>query len=178
MDKIILKLNENWFEYRGVKHVYATPMTLGDYNKYRGWDIPENENPNKSGYLVEYTDGGPPNDERHKGYISWSPACVFKDAYRPNGSLNFGDALTALKLGKKVARSGWNGKDQYVVAQQGQEIESTYVWNPHNKAHAEKLGGWIEVAPYCTLKTAQDTLAMGWTPSTGDLFANDWLILE
>ena len=92
--------------------------------------------------------------------------------------MSFSVALCALKNGHKVARAGWNGKDQYVVAQQGQEIESTYVWNPHNKAHAEKLGGWIEVAPYCTLKTAQDTLAMGWTPSTGDLFADDWLILE
>ena len=93
--------------------------------------------------------------------------------------LTFGDALVALKLGKKVAREGWNGKDQYVVAQaQATTTDASKIWNPHNKAHAEKLGGQIYVAPYCTLKTAQDTLAMGWTPSTGDLFANDWLILE
>ena len=52
MDKVILKLNENWLEYRGVKHVYAAPMTLGEYNEYRGWDIPENEDPNKSGFLI------------------------------------------------------------------------------------------------------------------------------
>ena len=162
----------------GTKAVLAHIMTRGEYNHYRNWEIPENEDPSEQGYLVEYVDGGKPNDERHKGYISWSPACVFKDAYRPNGSLNFGDALTALKLGKKVARSGWNGKDQYVVAQAANEVESTYIWNPHNKAHAEKIGGFIKVAAYCTLKTAQDTLAMGWTPSTGDLFANDWLILE
>lgn len=154
-------------------------MTRGEYNEYRGWTIPENEDPNKKGYLVEYTDGGKPCDERHKGYISWSPADVFKDAYRANGYLSFGDALTALKQGKKVARSGWNGKDQYVVAQaHTTTTEASNIWNPHNKAHAEKLGGQIDVAPYCTLKTAQDTLAIGWTPSTGDLFANDWLILE
>lgn len=164
--------------YIGTKSVLATPMTRGEYNHYRNWDIPENEDPSEQGYLVEYVDGGKPNDERHNGYISWSPACVFKDAYRPNGSLTFGDALTALKLGKKVARSCWNDL-QYVVAQgESKQIESTYIWNPHNKAHAEKLGGQIDVAPYCTLKTAQDTLAMGWTPSTGDLFADDWLILE
>ena len=86
MDNIILKLNENWFEYRGVKHVYAAPMTLGEYNKYRGWDIPENENPNKSGYLVEYTDGGPPNHPDHRGYISWSPAEVFANSYQRSGT--------------------------------------------------------------------------------------------
>ena len=86
MDNIILKLNENWFEYRGVKHVYATPMMLGEYNKYRGWDMPENEDPNKSGYLVEYTDGGPPNHPEHRGYISWSPAEVFANSYQRSGT--------------------------------------------------------------------------------------------
>ena len=165
----------------GTKSVLATPMTRGDYNEYRGWQIPENEYPKEQGYLIEYVDGGKPNDDRHAGYISWSPKDVFERSYKTpnlNSNLTFGEALEHLKKGARVARSGWNGKNQYVVAQQGQEIESTYVWNPHNKAHAEKLGGWIEVAPYCTLKTAQDTLAMGWIPSTGDLFAEDWMVLE
>ena len=91
--------------------------------------------------------------------------------------MNFSEALSHLKQGGKVARSCWNDL-QYVVAQgESKQIESTYIWNPHNKAHAEKLGGYIDVAPYCTLKTVQDTLAMGWTPSTGDLFAEDWVIL-
>lgn len=94
-------------------------------------------------------------------------------------AMGFSEALNALKQGEKVARQGWNGKDMYVVAQhQTTTTESSKIWNPHNKAHAEKIGGKIDVAPYCTLKTAQDTLAMGWIPSTGDLFANDWLILE
>lgn len=93
--------------------------------------------------------------------------------------MDFSEALTNLKNGKKVARSGWNGKDQYVVAQPNSTTtEASKIWNQHNKAHAEKLGGKIDVAPYCTLKTSQDTLAMGWTPSTGDLFANDWITLE
>lgn len=94
-------------------------------------------------------------------------------------SLTFSEALFALKAGQRVARTGWNGKDQYVVAQaQTTSTDASKIWNPHNKAHAEKLGGSIDVAPYCTLKTAQDTLAMGWTPSTGDLFASDWVILD
>ncbi|AUX86911.1 DUF2829 domain-containing protein [Acinetobacter sp. ACNIH2] len=164
--------------YVGTKSVLATTMTRGEYNDYRGWQIPENEDPTEQGYLVEYVDGGKPNDERHAGYISWSPKDVFEQSYKSSGSLSFGDALIALKQGKKVARSGWNGKDQYVVAQgESKQVESTYIWNPHNKAHAEKIGGYIDVAPYCTLKTAQDTLAMGWVPSTGDLFAEDWVVV-
>lgn len=164
--------------YIGTKAVLAYLMTKEEYCDYREWQVPENEDPAEQGYFVEYMDGGKPNHPNHVGYVSWSPACVFKDAYQPNGALSFSAALEALKGGKKVARSGWNGKDQYVVAQaETTTTDASKIWNPHNKAHAEKIGGQIDVAPYCTLKTAQDTLAMGWVPSTGDLFAEDWIIL-
>lgn len=68
--------------YIGTKSVMATTMTRGEYNEYRGWQIPENEDPSELGYLVEYVDGGKPNDERHAGYISWSPADVFERSYK------------------------------------------------------------------------------------------------
>ena len=153
-------------------------MTKEEYCDYRGWEVPENEDPSESGYFVEYMDGGKPNHSDHVGYVSWSPKDVFEQAYKANGHLSFSSALEALKAGRKVARSGWNGKDQYVVAQaQTTTTEASKIWNPHNKAHAVQLGGYIDIAPYCTLKTAQDNLAMGWVPSTGDLFAEDWLIL-
>lgn len=67
--------------YIGTKSVLATTMTRGEYNEYRGWQIPENEDPSEQGYLVEYVDGGKPNDERHQGYISWSPRDVFEQSY-------------------------------------------------------------------------------------------------
>ena len=164
--------------YIGTKTVLAHLMTKEEYCDYREWKVPENEDPAEQGYFVEYMDGGKPNHPNHVGYVSWSPKDVFEQAYKSNGHLSFSSALEALKAGRKVARSGWNGKDQYVVAQaQTTTTEASKIWNPHNKAHAEKIGGQIDVAPYCTLKTAQDTLAMGWVPSTGDLFAEDWLIL-
>lgn len=65
----------------GTKLVTATPMTRLDYNVYRGWQLPKNEVGADAGYLVEYTDGGNPNDDRHMGYISWSPAAQFDAAY-------------------------------------------------------------------------------------------------
>lgn len=68
--------------YVGTKIVKAFPMTRGDYNEYRGWVIPEDENPNDEGYLVEYTDGSAGNHPDHKGYISWSPKEVFDTCYR------------------------------------------------------------------------------------------------
>ena len=38
-------------KYIGTKLTEAEPMTRGDYNKYRGWTIPRNENPEDEGYL-------------------------------------------------------------------------------------------------------------------------------
>lgn len=76
--------------YVGTKIVNLTPMNRAEYNAYRGWDLPANEDGSDEGYLVEYTDGGKPNDPRHKGYISWCPkeqadaAYVRMDEFSPS----------------------------------------------------------------------------------------------
>ena len=57
--------------YIGCKLISAEKMTRGDYNKYRGWTIPANEDPEDPGYLVKYPDG----------YESWSPKRIFEAAY-------------------------------------------------------------------------------------------------
>ena len=67
--------------YIGTKIIKARPMSRGDYNEYRSWAIPSDEDPKDQGYLVEYTNGGAPNDSRHDGYISWSPKDVFEQSY-------------------------------------------------------------------------------------------------
>jgi len=74
--------------YIGTKQVKAKPMNRGDYNTYRGWVLPENECAEDEGYLVEYLDGGKPNDNRHLGYISWSPKQQFENAYLTIGNLD------------------------------------------------------------------------------------------
>ena len=59
-------------KYVGTKVIEASLMTRGDYNNYRGWQIPEDENSEDAGYLVKYSDD----------YVSWSPAYAFEEAYR------------------------------------------------------------------------------------------------
>lgn len=66
----------------GTKRLKAAPMTRGAYNDYRGWTLPADEDGEDAGYFVEYLDGGKANDDRHAGYISWSPADVFDAHYR------------------------------------------------------------------------------------------------
>ena len=62
-------------KYIGVKQVEAKPMTRGEYNDYRGWTVPEGENPNDEGYVVKYEDG----------YVTWSPIEVFNKEYNACG---------------------------------------------------------------------------------------------
>ena len=86
---------ENMKKYVGTKELKAIPMNKEEYCQYRQWEVPSNENPKEEGYLVEYLDGGKPNDERHLGYISWSPKDVFEKAYKliekNNGVLTEGE---------------------------------------------------------------------------------------
>lgn len=58
-------------KYKCHKEVKASPMSRGDYNIHRGWVIPEDENPEDEGYIVEYD----------SGYISWSPKKEFDCGY-------------------------------------------------------------------------------------------------
>lgn len=57
--------------YVGVKLINARPLTRGEYNKYKHWQIPADENPNDEGYLVQYKDD----------YVSWSPKEVFDQSH-------------------------------------------------------------------------------------------------
>lgn len=71
--------------YLGRKIIKATPMSRLEYNIYRGWTMPEDED-DIPGYLVEYPGSDHKNHPDHEGYISWSPA----DAFTPT-HLHLGD---------------------------------------------------------------------------------------
>jgi len=58
-------------KYIGTETVDATPMTRGEYNAYRGWTIPADENPDDEGYLVK----------RDNGHVNWLPDDVFEKTY-------------------------------------------------------------------------------------------------
>lgn len=72
-------------------------------------------------------------------------------------SMNFGDALQALKAGSRVARTGWNGKGMWLELQ---------VPDAHSKM----------TLPYIYMKTAQDDL-VPWLASQTDVLAEDWGIV-
>lgn len=68
-------------QYIGTKTVKAKPMNRKEYNNLRGWKVPDDENPNDEGYLVEYVDSEA-NHIDFKSYISWYPKDVFEQVYK------------------------------------------------------------------------------------------------
>ena len=90
--KRVEELNASMLPYRGTKCVQATPMNRRDYNDLRGWTLPEDEDGDDEGYLVQYIDNQKANVEGFYGYISWSPKDVFERSYQIDKT--YKDALT------------------------------------------------------------------------------------
>jgi hypothetical protein len=157
----------------GTKLIAATIMTLGDYNIHQGWTIPEDQDPDEVGYLVEYQDGGKANHPDHKGYISWSPKEVFENAYQDvSEGVSFGSAIVLLKMGKKVARKGWNGKGMFAYLVNGSEFKVSR--EPLLSIYPE--GTDIVYRQHIDLRTADGSIAT-WSPSGSDALADDWVLV-
>jgi hypothetical protein len=160
-------------KYLGVKLISAKPMNLGDYNKFKGWTIPEDEDPTREGYQVMYSDD----------YISWSPKEAFDKAYRRIDYLTFGLAIEALKKGFKIARKGWNGKGMFIVMM-GALYLPPYITQGTERKVNDRTAKWIGIdkpldsQPYIAMFTALGQWQPGWNASQADIFAEDWQIVD
>lgn len=166
-----LKGKLNMKKYFGTKKLNAQPMTRGDYNKLRGWKMPENEKADDDGYLVEYLDGGAPNLDGYTGYVSWSPKDVFEKAYKLVSAMSFGHALEAMKTGSRVTRAGWNGKGQFLYYVPA----NTYA--AQTEAAKKHFGESVPYRAYIAIKTAQGDV-VPWVASQSDILSDDWQEIE
>jgi hypothetical protein len=135
---------EGMKRYIGTYTIRAKPMSRGEYNTLRGWSGgPPDDSP---GYLTQF-DG-----EKHP---DWMRADTFEREYCPADKMNFGDALEALKRGKRVAREGWN---------------STQFWMLLEKREEQELQYFVIESRY-----GAETL---WLTTRADLLACDWYVVE
>jgi hypothetical protein len=84
-------------------------------------------------------------------------------------ALDFGQALVALKLGQKVARAGWNGKDMFLFLVPG----SVFKVNRPPLMGIYPEGTEITYQPHIDMKTVQNTV-VPWLASQSDVLAEDW----
>lgn len=69
--------------------------------------------------------------------------------------MDIGQAVAALREGKRVTRRGWNGRGQYLV-----------LWRPRRDDP-------IEILPYVAISLVSGS-RIPWVCSQGDLLATDW----
>lgn len=84
-------------------------------------------------------------------------------------NLKFGDAIEALKQGKKVCRSGWNGKGMWL------KLIGKLDWTV-TENHLDDVVGLVGL-PWIGMKTA-DNCFVPWLASQTDVLAEDWVILD
>ena len=87
--------------------------------------------------------------------------------------MNFGEALEALKAGKKVAREGWNGKNQFLFLVKGESLEYETAANLECLANKE-----VHHPDVIAIKTTIGDIQVGWLASQTDMLAEDWKIVE
>lgn len=121
------------------------------------------------GYRVTYKDG----------YRSWSPKEAFEEAYRENGSLTFGDAINALKQGKRVHRKGWNGKGMFLFLLPAGEVPKSAIHDPALRDAMDELieGDTFDALGSIRMWTGKAVLT-GWLASQTDILEEDWEIIE
>jgi hypothetical protein len=94
----------------------------------------------------------------------------------------FGDAIEALKSGKLIQRKGWNGKGMYVMKQIPAEIGLDIIPKMQSVQQSAKelliLRGTTLKYQNQMLIIKTDGTADSWVPSSSDIFAEDWFILD
>ena len=164
----------------GSKLVLLEPMNRLEYNNYRGWELPADEDGSDEGYLVEYTDSKKTNHPNHEGYISWSPKAEADRAYRPVDGLTFGLAIECMKQGYKVARAGWNGKGMWCIYNPGSKGKVYPMLN--GSVYKDHGLDECEILPHFDMYTINShgrrAMLPGWLASQSDMDAEDWGIVE
>lgn len=162
-------------KYLGVKLISAESCSLdqfagaknfGDLSRLSGGI-------DREGYKVVYEDG----------HTSWSPKDVFEKAYREITNLTFGLAIEALKGGKCVTREGWNGKGLFIFKQVPCAIDNSIIPKMQSVPDAAKeiLTTRNQEPIYYSNQMVivkPDGTIDSWVPSSSDIFAEDWVLLN
>jgi hypothetical protein len=96
--------------------------------------------------------------------------------------MNFGQAIEQMKIGQKLAREGWNGKNMFVVLMPALKLPAHSSQEPGAKVNdrtAKHIGidTPLDSQPYFAMFTAQGKWQPGWLASQSDMLAEDWLIV-
>lgn len=87
--------------------------------------------------------------------------------------MDFGQAIKALKDGKRVSRAGWNGKGMWLL------LVKAYPWGEFEGKQFlfDSISEATDFLPWVGMKTA-DHKFVPWLASQTDILSEDWGIIE
>ena len=95
---------------------------------------------------------------------------IFEETYSLINGMTFGQAIEAMKAGKRCSRHNWNGKGQYIelatkigyINSKGEEV------NVSHNTMGNKAIAFI----------GNSGVQMGWLATQADMLSDDWYIVE
>lgn len=87
--------------------------------------------------------------------------------------MTFEQALYQLKNGKRIFRTGWNGKDMFIFLVPG----STFIVNRAPLLGIYPAGTEINYHSHIDMRTATEHI-VPWVASHSDLLSNDWEVVS
>lgn len=189
--------------------VEAEPMTRGEHLKSKGLAlIPGSGSESDEGYFIQYPDGYKSWCPKAQFEEASSPEALYEVlkafhdehyAANPEGltlelvkayygqfvhnpCMTFGQAIEAMKQGKKVARRGWNGKGMFLWLKPATSIKAEWCKDEMLKGLVEANGGEIlglgTVCMYTHDSTGRKAILTGWLASQSDMLSDDWVVVE
>lgn len=150
------------------------PMKLPSWGGYWCWD-------DEAETVIMYTKDNQRMDIRETQRVEYTLMNILSDEWiSANGenttilggvpTFNFGEALKYLKRGFRVARKGWNGKEQYIEL--AQNISYQNMSGKIVNCNHENIGN--KAVAFVGTSGEQ----MGWLASQADMLAEDWVFVE
>lgn len=109
-------------------------------------------------------------------------------------NVGFGEAINALKQGKRVSRQGWNGKGMFIFERPSDELTTEFIIEKvksipdsvkaffkakdANEMPSEQGLTRVKFGAYLCMYAADGSIVNGWLASQTDILAEDWCILD
>ena len=105
------------------------------------------------------------------------------DTEKPEGHMDFGEAIRALKEGLKVARAGWNGRGMYLWLKPAAEVKREWCRDPYlidaiDRNGGESIAALGTICMFTHDSTGRKAVLTGWLASQSDMLCEDWYIVD
>lgn len=100
-----------------------------------------------------------------------------------DGAMTFGNAIEAMKEGKRAARRDWNEKNAFIFLTRGSRIDLNDFPAGSQKMLSINITGsmgldQLIINDHIDMKTADGSITIGWTASQVDMLSDDWFIVK